>query len=302
MSRTVMIAIAAVIIIVLVIIFIPFGGTEEPVVEETAAIETEEPVVVEEPAVDEAAGLDLAEEAEDAAGVPAAEPGDDIVAADEVAEGDVPAGEEGMALTEEAAEPGVDETITAEGDAIVVEDGGTPEDATAGEVVITEGDAVLTDVDETEGAAAGAEGAAEADTAEGTAAADETAAEADAAAEAEPEAETEITATAEAEIAGDAAAETEPAAGAEAAGTDGAAEGIAGATSPEEIDPEAAQEVLTVDGFDLDSVTQIIEVSDIPSDQQETLISDLEAAEGDPEELDEVLTRVREALEAAAGG
>lgn len=83
------------------------------------------------------------------------------------------------------------------------------------------------------------------------------------------------------------------------ADAEGAEPGVAGATEPAEVDPAVAEEVLTVEGFDYESVVQIIEVSEIPAEQQETLTSDLEAAQDDPEELGNVLERVRTALEEA---
>ena len=57
-----------------------------------------------------------------------------------------------------------------------------------------------------------------------------------------------------------------------------------------------ADELLTVDGFDLDKVTEMVENSDLGALQKVTLTKGLEAAKDNPEVLKTLLEKIREAM------
>ena len=54
--------------------------------------------------------------------------------------------------------------------------------------------------------------------------------------------------------------------------------------------------MLTVEGFDLDAVTEMIANADLGSVQQTVLTESLRSAEGNPDMLSQALSSVREAL------
>lgn len=165
---------------------------------------------------------------------------------------------------------------------------------------------------EAERVAAEAAAAAQAE-AEAAAAAEAEAAAAEAAAAAE---EAAAAAAAEAEeAAAAAAAEAEEAAAAAAAAAEeaaaaAAAEAEEAAAAAEEAVEEAAEAVeeagedlmtmaddlLTLDGFDAEKVTQLLAGSDIPDDQKTTLTSALDFAKDNPALLQPVLDNIRNLL------
>ena len=55
-------------------------------------------------------------------------------------------------------------------------------------------------------------------------------------------------------------------------------------------------ELLTVDGFDYDKVTAMVEQSDLGAVQKKLLTSGLEKARDNPEALKLMLTQIREAM------
>ena len=145
-------------------------------------------------------------------------------------------------------------------------------------------DAVGDAVDATEGAVAGAVDAASDATAEAAEAAKEAAAAkvAEEAAAAEAAKVTEETATAAAETATDtAAAVTEAVTDTAAATTEAASGGMA--------------DLLSVDGFNLDKVSEMIDSSEVGAFQKTALKKALEKAKDNPEVLQTVLDKIKEA-------
>ncbi len=72
----------------------------------------------------------------------------------------------------------------------------------------------------------------------------------------------------------------------------------ASADAAAEVDVESAEaeELFTVDGFNLDRAVEMIEASDLDAIRRTVLIETLREAAGNPEQLETALTAAREAL------
>lgn len=72
-------------------------------------------------------------------------------------------------------------------------------------------------------------------------------------------------------------------------------EGASARTSEEALN-RSPEELLTVEGFDFVAVRNLVESSDMPAIRKEVLVDSLNHAQSDEEQLESILTEIREEL------